>query len=262
MKATSVLVVSCALVLGSGLSPASPGESPFPRHPTFTTQALTPLAIEGLTGDASGNLYTTGRAAPPALCPVWKISGPTLAVVGFLPAIRRGSRSTGPGICTSPTRGRAASFGRCLPTNAPLPPPRGSPRGCPGRTVSPSTATATSGPAMERRGRDESGRSVLSEACVSPPLGQASSAVRKPSASSRWPTKRTWFSQSAASAATSAPSPRERSRSPRRLETRRTRLALSRWWPTVSPSTGRGICTSPTPRAARSGRPSSTVMGI
>jgi len=85
MKATSVLVVSCALVLGSGLSPASPGESPFPRHPTFTTQALTPLAIEGLTGDASGNLYTTGRAAPPALCPVWKISGPTLAVVGFLP---------------------------------------------------------------------------------------------------------------------------------------------------------------------------------
>src|SRR6059036_3111892 len=78
MKATSVLVVSCALVLGSGLSPASPGESPFPRHPTFTTQALTPLAIEGLTGDASGNLYTTGRAAPPALCPVWKISGPPI----------------------------------------------------------------------------------------------------------------------------------------------------------------------------------------
>src|SRR5512138_1155567 len=56
-----------------------------PRDATFTTQAITPLAIEGLTADDAGNLYTTGRATPPALCPVWRITGPGLTVVGFVP---------------------------------------------------------------------------------------------------------------------------------------------------------------------------------
>src|SRR5262249_24079947 len=45
----------------------------FPRHPGMTTLAVTPLAIEGLTGDGFGNLYTTGRAPVPDRCPVWQI---------------------------------------------------------------------------------------------------------------------------------------------------------------------------------------------
>jgi sugar lactone lactonase YvrE len=63
---------------------------PFPKDATFTTLIPTPLAIEGLTGDRTGNLYTTGRApVAPVLepCPVWKISKdqPDLVVVGFIP---------------------------------------------------------------------------------------------------------------------------------------------------------------------------------
>jgi len=60
-------------------------DGPVPRNATFTTQAITPLAIEGLTADDAGNLYTTGRATPPALCPVWQITGATLTVVGNIP---------------------------------------------------------------------------------------------------------------------------------------------------------------------------------
>ena len=45
----------------------------FPNPATFTTLAITPLAIEGLTGDELGNLYTTGRAVAPDRCPVWQI---------------------------------------------------------------------------------------------------------------------------------------------------------------------------------------------
>lgn len=52
---------------------------------SFTTQVTTPLAIEGLTADADGRLYTTGRAPSPAPCPVWRVEGATLTVVGLLP---------------------------------------------------------------------------------------------------------------------------------------------------------------------------------
>ena len=60
---------------------------PFPKDATFTTLTTTPLAIEGLTGDRTGNLYTAGRAAVPELCPVWSINKdkPDLVVVGFIP---------------------------------------------------------------------------------------------------------------------------------------------------------------------------------
>lgn len=85
MKATWVIATVCGLVLGSGGSPARADDPPFRQKATFTTQAITPLAIEGLTGDTTGSLYTTGRATPPALCPVWKISGASLSTVGFLP---------------------------------------------------------------------------------------------------------------------------------------------------------------------------------
>ena len=62
-------------------------DAPLPSNVTFTTKIVTPLAIEGLTGDASGNLYTTGRAAVGTPCPVWQISlaNPTLVVVGLIP---------------------------------------------------------------------------------------------------------------------------------------------------------------------------------
>ena len=56
----------------------------FPHNATFTTLITTPRAIEGLTGDNHGNLYTGGSGAPP--CPVWKINlnKPTLTPVGFV----------------------------------------------------------------------------------------------------------------------------------------------------------------------------------
>ena len=58
----------------------------FARDATFSTLIMTPNAIEGLTGDDAGNLYTTGRGANP--CPVWRISAavPVLVPVGFVPA--------------------------------------------------------------------------------------------------------------------------------------------------------------------------------
>jgi sugar lactone lactonase YvrE len=61
--------------------------SDFPQGSTFSTLITTPLAIEGLTGDATGNLYTTGRATAPDLCPVWSINKdkPQLIIVGFIP---------------------------------------------------------------------------------------------------------------------------------------------------------------------------------
>jgi sugar lactone lactonase YvrE len=63
---------------------------PLPANASFTTLALTDLQIEGLTADRAGNLYTTGRATHPALCPVWRIgsaapSSPPHPIVGFIP---------------------------------------------------------------------------------------------------------------------------------------------------------------------------------
>ncbi|HEY1288540.1 MAG TPA: SMP-30/gluconolactonase/LRE family protein [Burkholderiales bacterium] len=57
----------------------------FPQSATFTTQAITPLAIEGLTADDDGNLYTTGRDLVNDTCPVWKFTGATRTTVGFIP---------------------------------------------------------------------------------------------------------------------------------------------------------------------------------
>lgn len=60
----------------------------FPKHASFTTLIVTPLAIEGLTGDGAGNLYTTGRDLNAGEnCPVWRINikSPSLVTVGFIP---------------------------------------------------------------------------------------------------------------------------------------------------------------------------------
>src|SRR6185503_16695414 len=66
-------------------APIAADDRPFPSPATFTTLQVTPLAIEGLTGDELGNLYTTGRAAPPERCPVWQIgANGGLIVVGTI----------------------------------------------------------------------------------------------------------------------------------------------------------------------------------
>src|SRR5258706_13300601 len=91
-KVIAVLLAGTAITVANIPAQADDDRdsSRFPRNATFTTLAITEFAIEGLTGEASGNLYTTGRATAPAPCPVWKISSaapssPPHTVVGFIP---------------------------------------------------------------------------------------------------------------------------------------------------------------------------------
>lgn len=81
------LFVFCVIGLGWSLSWAEDDSSQFPQNATFTTRAITPFAIEGLTGDATGNLYTTGRQPETTKkCPVWRINpAGTRVTVGFIP---------------------------------------------------------------------------------------------------------------------------------------------------------------------------------
>lgn len=78
--------VSAVLLAGTLFSIAAWADQ-FPKEASFTTLVVTPLAIEGLTGDAAGNLYTTGRAAAGTPCPVYRtnISSGGLATVGTIP---------------------------------------------------------------------------------------------------------------------------------------------------------------------------------
>ena len=89
MNAKSLNALLIALVICFGWSIAWSAQSPFPANATFTTLTTTPLAIEGLTGDNSGNLYTVGRNAGNGVpCPVWKINiaNPSrLVIVGNIP---------------------------------------------------------------------------------------------------------------------------------------------------------------------------------
>ena len=96
MNAKGLKALLIALLICFGWSIAWSAQSPFPANATFATLTTTPLAIEGLTGDNSGNLYTVGRhsannSAELGLpCPVWKINStiltPPLVVVGNIPA--------------------------------------------------------------------------------------------------------------------------------------------------------------------------------
>jgi sugar lactone lactonase YvrE len=79
MKKVKLTALGAALLFCSAVS------AQLPRNASFTTQATTPLAIEGLTADRNGNLYTTGRAISP--CPVWRIDGSALTEVGFVPGL-------------------------------------------------------------------------------------------------------------------------------------------------------------------------------
>jgi len=90
MSKKPAVVLSAALLAGFvGAAGADDDrDARFPNHATFTTLIVTPLAIEGLTGDAAGNLYTTGRETTVGQnCPVWRISiaSPSLVTVGFIP---------------------------------------------------------------------------------------------------------------------------------------------------------------------------------
>ena len=76
---TSVLLFFGLAACGSVLADA----------PSFSTLITTPNAIEGLTNDDSGNLYTPGRTPGAGLpCPVWKINidNPARVLVGNVPA--------------------------------------------------------------------------------------------------------------------------------------------------------------------------------
>jgi streptogramin lyase len=89
MNAKGLNALLIALVICFGWSIAWSAQSPFPANATFTTLITTPLAIEGLTGDNSGNLYTVERNAGNGVpCRVWKINiaNPSLVIVGNIPA--------------------------------------------------------------------------------------------------------------------------------------------------------------------------------
>jgi sugar lactone lactonase YvrE len=89
MKNPRFAAAVCAAALAALSTPTLADrdhDGALPRNATFTTLAITPLAIEGLTADDEGNLYTTGRDLVNATCPVWKFAGATRTTVGFIPS--------------------------------------------------------------------------------------------------------------------------------------------------------------------------------
>lgn len=87
MKTASIAAVGLALSIGYSAHAADHHRAP--RDLVFTTLVVTPLVIEGLTGDNAGNVYTVGRQPGNGVsCPVWRVNAalPSLVVVGFIPA--------------------------------------------------------------------------------------------------------------------------------------------------------------------------------
>jgi len=102
MRTHTVLLAMLACI---GTSITAADDQQFPDNPRFLTHAITALAIEGLTGDDHGNLYTTGRAALPDRCPLWQIDpGGAILQVGSI-------GNSAPGCSPSGiTRDREGSF--------------------------------------------------------------------------------------------------------------------------------------------------------
>jgi hypothetical protein len=70
--------VAFSLFLAVSL-PVWSAPSQVPRDASFSTLVLTPLVVEGLTGDNQGNLYAPGRnAGVNTPCPVWRVNLKTL----------------------------------------------------------------------------------------------------------------------------------------------------------------------------------------
>lgn len=85
MKTVRMLALVFALVLGLG-QPLSRADD-FPENVDFETLATFPFAVEGLTGDTDGNLYTTERAGNnPCLVKRINFATKTVEVVGNIPA--------------------------------------------------------------------------------------------------------------------------------------------------------------------------------
>ena len=83
MNNASLAAGACALAFCTALF--AHDDRQFPADATFSTLAITPFAIEGLTADRDGNFYSTGRAPTGTPCPVWRFTGPALTVVGLIP---------------------------------------------------------------------------------------------------------------------------------------------------------------------------------
>lgn len=96
---TSNLIISLGLAFGISLSGATVADDRgLPQDLSFSTLVTTPLAVEGLTGDESGNVYTVGRQPGAGMpCPVWRVrtdvANPTLELVGNIPAPASGQCS-------------------------------------------------------------------------------------------------------------------------------------------------------------------------
>ncbi len=79
----------CVLAVCALAARADSGSGANSQAASVTTLITTPLAIEGLTNDDQGNLYTPGRAlAATDPCPVYRVNidSPALTVVGLIPA--------------------------------------------------------------------------------------------------------------------------------------------------------------------------------
>src|SRR5438128_1683835 len=98
-----LMALLCSIVAAEGVW-AHEG-TPVLRQAQFYTLATTPLAIEGLTGDRFGNLYTGGRAAGVGVaCPIWRVSltNITPVVVGLVPTPTPTSQCNPAGIAIGP----------------------------------------------------------------------------------------------------------------------------------------------------------------
>lgn len=69
----------CVFILFLAWAPAWADPPQFPQKTTFTTLVTLPRAIEGLTGDNQGNLYTGGSGLSP--CPIYKINMVSRSIV-------------------------------------------------------------------------------------------------------------------------------------------------------------------------------------
>src|SRR3954469_3315765 len=96
-KLFAVLLAGTTVCISSVARAHDDEDGRFPGNPRFTTRAITPFAIEGLTGDRAGNLYSTGRQTDTTKkCPIWRIAPNGARVtVAFIPNAASGCNPSG-----------------------------------------------------------------------------------------------------------------------------------------------------------------------